>query len=209
MADTASDRVAAGVDRRPPGQLAGIRRVLRAGRLTIQWTSRIMSWISGLLILVLMGLVVTEVILRKYFNTTVKGTIEYSEILLVFIVFAALAHAQQTGGHVKTELVTSRLPPRVAGYVRAVGLTVVAALLFWTTQATLARGLDSMEAGESRVGIREVPIWPARLAIPVSLFFLAIETLITAWDALRQGLGHEPVADIPPEGGDPNIPEGY
>ncbi|MEQ8717996.1 MAG: TRAP transporter small permease [Acidimicrobiales bacterium] len=168
-----------------------------------------MAWISGLMILLMMGLVVAEVVLRKYFNTTLKGTIEYSEILLVFIVFGAIAHAQQIGGHVKTELVTSRLPPRIGGYVRAVGLVIVAALLIWMTQATLARGLDSMESGESRVGVKEVPIWPARLAIPVGLFFLALETLFTAWDALRVAHGHEPPSDGPPEGGDPTTPEGY
>jgi TRAP-type C4-dicarboxylate transport system permease small subunit len=181
-------------DQSPPGRsfLSRIGRTLATLRAIIQTTSAVLAWIAGLLTLVLMGIVVAEVILRKYFGTTLRGTIEYSEILLVFIVFGAVAHSQQVGGHVKTELLTSRLPPQPAALVRTGGLVVTAALLAWMTQATAARGWDSMQTGESRFGIQEVPVWPARLAIPVGLLFLTFEVIFCAVDAYRGRPGPAP-----------------
>lgn len=196
MADQA-DGAAAGTTRRPPAAVRIAGRSLSLLRLVIQKTSVAMAWLSGLMVLVLMGMVVTEVLMRKYFDTTLGGTIEYSEVLLVFIVFAGVAYTEQSGAHVKTDLLTSRLPTPWAASVRALGLTVAAALLFWATQATTARGWDAMHAGESRFGIKEVPVWPARLAIPVGLLFLGIETLFVAADSVREAFGREPAAAAP------------
>jgi TRAP-type C4-dicarboxylate transport system permease small subunit len=156
-------------------------------RQGIQIVTRVFSWISGAFILVLMLLVVLEVFLRDVFSTTIGGTIEISEVMLAFLVFLGVAYAQQSSAHVNTNLVTSRIPPRVAGVVRTVGLVIAALVMLWAAWASAGRGWDSFQAGEARFGLRSVPVWPARLIIPVGFALLALETLFTAHDAWRSG----------------------
>lgn len=165
--------------------MSGMRRI-------VQGVSRLFSWISGVFILALMLLVVLEVVLRDLFETTLGGTIEVSEVVLAFLVFLGVAYAQQDDAHVQTDLVTSRLPPGAAAWIRAVGLVVAAIVLLVAAWATAGRGWDAFQTGESRFGLRSVPVWPARLIIPVGLFLLALECLLTAATAWRTRRSVEP-----------------
>lgn len=154
-------------------------------RQTVQAVSRALSWLAGAFILVLMLLVVLEVVLRDGFSTTLGGTIEISEVVLAFLVFLGVAYAQQDRAHVHTNLVVSRIPPRAAAVLRTLGLAVSAVVLLVAAWATAERGWESMQAGEARFGLRSVPVWPARLVIPLGLLLLALECVIAAVDAWR------------------------
>lgn len=145
--------------------------------------TRACSWIAGGLTIVLMLLIGTEVVVRGFSGGSLPGTIEISEVLLVFIVALGLGRAQQTGTHVSTDLVTSRLAPRVGAVVRGVGLAVSAGFLLWATWVSAARGWEAMLVGEARFGISEVPVWPARLILPIGLFILSVQCLLSAHDA--------------------------
>lgn len=158
---------------------------MNATRRVVQTLSRFFAWLSGLFTLLLMLLVVLEVILRDLFVTSLGGGIELSEVALVFLVFFGIAYAQQADAHVNTNILTARMPIRAASVLKSGALLFVAAILLWATYVTTARGWDSMQAGEARFGLRAVPIWPARLIIPVGLLLLSLETLISAADAWR------------------------
>lgn len=158
---------------------------MRRARSVVQAVSRAFSWLAGFFVLVLMLLVVMEVMARDVFETTLGGTIEISEVLLVFLVFLGIAFAQQEGAHVNTNLVTSRLPERRAALVRATGMVLASLVLFVAAWATADRGWASMQAGEARFGLRSVPVWPARLIVPVGFVLLGLESLFTAWDVWR------------------------
>lgn len=143
-------------------------------------TSRLLSWVSGAMVIAIMLILVANVVMRALFTSSVQGSVEFSEVLLAFVVFAGLAYAQQSSSHVRTELVTSRLPDRVARPARAVGLLVAAAVLAWCTVATAGRGIEAWQAGEARFGVRSVPTWPGRLAVPIGLGLLSLEVLASA-----------------------------
>lgn len=162
---------------------------MRRARTVLQVTSRGFSWLAGAAVVILMFLIVLEVLLRNVFGSTVGGAIEISEVLLVFMVFFGIAYAQQDRAHVNTDLVTERLSPRAAAVVRVIGLVVAAVVLMIATWATADRAWASMQAGEARFGIRSVPIWPARIVVPVGLFLLTLECLLTAGDAWRERHG--------------------
>lgn len=154
-------------------------------RRALDSVCRAFSWVSGALTLVLMLLVVAEVVMRDFFDSTLGGTLEISEVLLVFVVFTGVAYAQQVGDHVSTDLVTSRMPRQAAAIVRTTGLAIAAGVILWLAWVSLGRGLDAMAAGESRFGLRSVPVWPARLVIPLGALLLGLQTLMSASDAWR------------------------
>lgn len=160
-----------------------------APRRALDAVSRFLSWISGALTLVLLLMLVAEVAARELIGRSLLGTIELSEVLLVFVVALGAAHAQRTGAHVSTDLVTSKFPPVPAALIRVVGMLVAAGFLLWTAWAALRRGWSSFQSGESRFGITDVPVWPARLILPIGLTLLALQCLFTARDAWHRRHG--------------------
>lgn len=65
-----------------------------------------------------------DIAARFLFGSTLWGTIELSEYLLVAIAFLALAFAQLTGTHVRVEAMSSRFPARVQTIVNVLVLLV-------------------------------------------------------------------------------------
>lgn len=130
-----------------------------------------------------------DVTARQLTGSSIPGVVEYSEVLMVGLIFLGLAYAQRTGAHIGVDLITERMPVRVAHLVRSVGLViaiVVVAVMGWET---LEVALRSFESREFRFGLVQVPIWPARLLIPIGLGALLLELAVSLYDevvALRR-----------------------
>ena len=98
------------------------------------------------------------------------------ETVLVAAVFLGLAYTGATNGHIAVDLVTDRLPRRASRWVDAFGWSSTALILLWLAYATGARALESTEKNESRMGLVNWPLWPARWLIVVGL----VATLLVA-----------------------------
>lgn len=166
----------------------------RTARAAVDRLSLVFSWISGGLTLVLLVMLVAEVAVRELVGRSLLGTIELSEVLLVLVVALGAAHAQRAGAHVSTDLVTSRFAPTTGAVIRVTGMVVAAGFLLWTAWASAERGWESFESGESRFGITDVPVWPARVVLPVGLALLALQCLLTGLDAWNRRTDAEPDA---------------
>lgn len=160
--------------------------MLRRG---IEAITRVCMWISGALLVVIMAINLGEVVMRDVFSSTLRGTIEISEVLLVFFVYFGIAHTQEVRGHVNTNIMTSRVPRRVAEWSSAVGYTAALVVVIWATQVTTLRAIEAVERGEARFGLMGVPIWPARIAVAFGFGLLALEILFTVIDLVR-GANH-------------------
>jgi TRAP-type mannitol/chloroaromatic compound transport system permease small subunit len=73
----------------------------------------------------------------------------------------------------------------------------VIAFLVWATYWTWDAAIESMEKGERRFGGNEIPMWPAKLFIPVGFGGMALEYVAHAVGAIRalKG-GHVPTAPL-------------
>lgn len=155
------------------GLLRGLDSVMRR----VSQVAAILAAICGLVIVLMLA---GEVLSRTVRNTSISGSYELSELLLVALVFLGLAEAERSGTHVRAELVTSRLPRHVAARVRCFGCLVAAAIAGWMTLATAERALHSFEIRELRQGLIQFPIWPSRILVSVGLALLVIELLLSA-----------------------------
>lgn len=71
-------------------------------------------YIAGALALcILFVITFGDIALRFLLDRPIKGTLEYSEYLLVAIVFLSLGFAQLTGTHIRVEFLFSRFPARL------------------------------------------------------------------------------------------------
>lgn len=166
------------VTTRPP-QVSAVRRAIHG-------LSRVLVLLSALALVGLVLLTVTHVTLRSLGGRGIAGGIEIVEVVLAAAVFLALAQAQRIDAHVSTSLVTDRLPPRVAALLQSIAYLLAAVFFAWLVFETGRRGIDSWQSGETRVGLRAIPIWPARLIIPLGLAALTLELLVNVADRLAE-----------------------
>ncbi len=77
-------------------------------------------------------------------------------------------------------------------------MLLVLLVLLWFSYEAVLRAIESVATGESRFGVREVPIWPGRVALAVGAVTLALEVALRCVDLTRNNV---------PEGGDEAVDE--
>ncbi len=152
---------------------------------------RLIGWFNALaaaVIFILMLLVSADVTGRYVFSHPVAGTFEAGEVLLVFIVFLGLAYSQYNKGHIRIELLTSRLPDRLKPLAdmltHAVGFAMFAVIFYETGRYSL----ESFRIKEVAMGMVYVPVWPARFAVPIGCFLLLIQYAVDVRNDWRRFL---------------------
>lgn len=82
-------------------------------RAVIQATTKWLCYGGMILLIPMMLLTSGEVLGRALFDKPIPGTMEISSYLLALFVLTGLAYTQQIKGHVRVEMITSRLPEKV------------------------------------------------------------------------------------------------
>jgi len=133
-----------------------------------------LSVVSGMSIVLLMLATTYDVLARKLIGGGFAGVVEWSEVILVVTVFSGMTAAELSGAHIRGfSFLPSNRENIAAAALRSLGFLITAAILSWAAIATLQSGLQSYSIGEFRMGLANVPVWPAKLAIPLGLIFFA------------------------------------
>lgn len=151
----------------------------------VQWVSRIGIFISSIVLGALMCLVAVDVILRYCFNSPFAWSYEITELLLVFIVFLGLLHVQTMKGHVKVDILVSRLPskPRyVVEIIVAIVSFILVFLMAWQAFETVKTQLVS----KLSTGILLIPIYPFVVVAGCGLVLLCIGFLKDIIDSVAK-----------------------
>lgn len=168
-------------------------------RKAIHFTTVLMAVIAALCVVAIAISITVDVALRETRGHGIPGIVEYSEILLTALAYLALANSERTNNHIKLVLVTGLTPDRIAQGMRVVGAVVTLLLVAVIAYFCFFRFLYSIETSEFRYGLLWVPTWPARLAIFIGFFMLAVECTLTLIDYVKDllaGRNSEPEAPI-------------
>jgi TRAP-type transport system small permease protein len=141
-------------------------------------------------LLVIMVAVSADAILRYTVNRPVAGTLEATELLLVFAVFLSLARTQAEGGHIAVGILTERLRGRLRALVNAVTALLGFGLFAAITWATAGMAVRSWRMGEYAPGLIAFPIYPSRVLVALGSFLMCVQLsleLARAVSALRGG----------------------
>lgn len=135
---------------------------------------------SAIAIFAVMLLGVSQVFGRKFFDLPIPGYIDLIEQSMVVFAFFGISYCQRLGGHVRMDLFMAKFRGRALYFFEAlatiVGLFVITILI----QKSWLHFERAYELGDSSIDI-ELPIWPAKLIIPLSFCVLwlrfAIQTV--------------------------------
>jgi TRAP-type C4-dicarboxylate transport system permease small subunit len=120
--------------------------------------------VSGVLILVMVGVVIYDVVLRYAFSAPTIWAFDVSRFLLAYVAFFGLALALQDGTHVSVDLFLEMVGTRVGWWMRLVAhLLTIAFGLVLTWQV-------SLHTAES---IAQDWLSPTMLAVPLKYVYVA------------------------------------
>ncbi len=136
--------------------------------------------ISEVATFVMMVLVVANVLGRYLFNKPLTGTLEFTESLLVLIIFLSVALTQYDGGHIRVNLITRRLPRTYARALTVIAMLCGAAFFTWCGYAAWIFAAQSYSFNEQEWGEVVFPLWPMKFVVFFGIALLAIQFLLDA-----------------------------
>jgi TRAP-type C4-dicarboxylate transport system permease small subunit len=136
--------------------------------------------VASIATFVMMVLVVANVGGRYLLNAPLTGTLEFTESLLVLIIFLSLALTQYDGGHIRVTLATRRLPKPWARALTVICMLCGAAFFAWCAYAAWKFAYQSWSFDEQEWGTVVFPLWPVKFIVFLGILLLAVQFLLDA-----------------------------
>jgi len=133
--------------------------------------------ISGWLALFVTVFVTLDVVLRYLLSASIPAGMEFTQVLLVLMVYFAFGQAQANKVHVRVEFVIEKLPPKVRHFWEVVVHVLALAFFGFIFWESIGFFLDSWAMKEYYGGAVRVPIYPARGAIAIGCGLMLIELI--------------------------------
>lgn len=151
--------------------------------------SRVLDAVTTAMAVVAASLLVFQVVsvsldvtLRYFFAAPIRGVIAFNEWSLLYIAFLGAPWLQRLGGHVSVDVIVELggAPARRASNV--LGLLLGAAscliLIYYGSMVTYEKFANEVY---DYFKLRDVPVWPVYLIIPVGSFVWLLQLLRALW----------------------------
>ena len=136
-----------------------------------------LNLLAGILVFALMGLGVVQIVLRTVFRAPVFGYIDIVEVSMVGFAVLSIAFVQRMGGHVRMELLVSRLKGRKLWLAESFNTLLAAFIVAVLIPYSYQHFVRAFEFGDSTIDI-ELVTWPAKLVVPLALGVLLARLLV-------------------------------
>lgn len=154
--------------------------------------ARTLMVLAAVLAFLLCFLVVADVLGRVIFNHPVKGTPEIISLSIVLICYLQTGYAIRSGGMLRVEALTSRLPDsvnRVLNVIAALlGVLFFSVIFYGSVDGALYAWTSNEYEGE---GALRVPVWPAKFVIVMGSLLAIINYVIILMQVIRGKLNSE------------------
>ena len=137
-----------------------------------------MTIFAGGIMIFLMLAITVEVLLRYFFRIPTPWMLEVTEFSILWITFLAAAWLLKRDGHVKMELLLTRLNPRAQARLNTITsiiIVIVCIIILWATAENLAHYIETSHVRPSE---RRFPTSPIFIIIPIGYLMLTIQALI-------------------------------
>ena len=156
-----------------------LAKAARSFETTINQVSLILGICAVIFLAAMMMLTVTDVVMRSIFDKPVTASVEFTEYLMLFVVFFGLAWCALKGGHTKVEVLVRKLPARVQESINVVNAVLVMGLCVFLGWMAVKESISVRELGSSSQ-ITGIPDWPFYLLVcfGFAIMFLAMTTVL-------------------------------
>ena len=146
--------------------------------------------ISGLAVFALMLLAVFSVGGRNFFNQPLPGYVDWIQQAMPLIAFMGVSFTQRDGGHIRMDMIVSKLSGRPLYVVELITTLTILALMIlmvWGTFAHFQRSFDFAAPMWSRDSSMDIalPLWPAKLLAPLAFSILCLRLMLQVYAYVR------------------------
>ena len=151
--------------------------------------------VSCVAIVLIAALILLEIVLRSIAGVSTMISEEYSAYLLAIFASMAFANGFKSGGHIRVDLVLSKLPRRARAAVD-LACTLLAFFVFcYIVVQTWILFYDSLSSGETSMYFSRTPLWIPKawlvlgsVVTSLQLFSMVISSIrLTNWRAADSG----------------------
>ncbi len=189
--------------------MAGSKAVLQDGSTlsqldrTLNRLETVMAFLAGTTVLILIGLAVVSVLGRNFFNVPLPGYVDWIMQAMPLIAFLGVAFTMREGGHIRMDIVIGQFRGRplwMAEFLTTAITLVLMILLVWGSWSHFQRSFDWDAPNWSRDSTIDIglPLWPAKLLVPVSFAVLCLRLVLQLWAYAKGiGSGREDIVAVP------------
>lgn len=143
------------------------------------------AFLSGLAAFSLMFLAVYSVSGREFFASPMLGYVDWIELLMPLIAIMGVSYVQRNGVHIRMDLIIGQLNGRVLWAIELILILLILLVmlaLVWGSWSHFDRSFDMTKPLWSRDSTIDVglPIWPAKLIVPVAFGVLCLRLMLQA-----------------------------
>lgn len=159
-------------------------------RVFVQKLSKGGENLSMGILFALMLLICGDTIGRYILQKPIPVAIELGEFSMIAMVYLSIAYAQSLKLHVKVELVTARLSPKIQTILSI--FTDAVGVCFWAlvTYQGAEIAIEVCRYGDVTPGMVPLPLFPAKILIPIGSSLLCIQLLYDISDKVKSILAH-------------------
>lgn len=147
--------------------------------------SRLINSVGVLLLMAIMFLLVTDVILRRFFDSPFTGTFEVVQFMLVTLVYLGVAHTAVDKAHISVDLVVDRLPKPARAVFSSATTLLSLSLMVLITWRSLVKAAELWDSRECSF-LLSVPLFPFYYILACGCAVLSAVLLIQLLEALGQ-----------------------
>lgn len=149
----------------------------------------VLSYVSAAAVAVMMVITVIDVLVRYLTPWNVPGSYSFVSLAFVFVIYLGLALAQRENAHIAIDMLYARLLRPVRRLIQGIQLLVLFSFFAALTWFTGVSAWENYAMGDTILGAIAVLTWPARIMIPIGLFFLSARLLnqlvmLVFWNSL-------------------------
>ena len=158
----------------------------------------VLARVTGMLIVLLMGGVVADALLRGVFGIAIWGVLELSVLLMLVLIYFGLPSTLALRENFRVSIFADSFPAwlsRVVSWLLLALQLVVLALLAWFTWRS---AIYSFTRQEVAIGLVEIPLWPTRTVVALGFSVLTLQTVVLILEFALTGK-HPYAADLEAE----------
>lgn len=148
--------------------------------------SKVAVGLAGFGIILMLVLVIADVLSRALFNLAIPGNdVIVASYLMVAAIFLPLALLQMLDENIVVDALYNRLPTVVQDLLDVLAHLLAVAFYILLGWIYFRVALEAFEVKEYITGTWNVPIWPARILMPLGLFLGAFAAFVKTLVAIR------------------------
>jgi TRAP-type C4-dicarboxylate transport system permease small subunit len=117
-------------------------------------------------------------------SLAIHGYIDYIQFIAIFYGMLGLAYCQRHGGHIRMEIVLASMRGRLVWAFESLATVVAIAVTLLLIIGTWDNFYNAWSKGDSSMDIK-LPLWPAKLVVPLMLTVLLGRLALQLWGYLR------------------------